>query len=299
MILNNISIFSTLSEIFISTGDEDLIRIYGKEKLLLERVIEAFKNLHDKDKVFENVKDLFNNDKTHYELIINYLVSNNILKEEDKIFKDEVVKNVIVLGRFHDEQKTSNALINVLNTTGLNYKINQFITLNNLPEKYISQLSTEIDLIILFSPFLLNMTEMKSLSREAYYKQIPIIHGSLEKSSFILGPILDPSLGTPSLECYLDRKLASAINPDKYLVVSRLLNKKDINDLDLLMNPMFNILIHFMSLELSNYFLKGKHSNIVSKEIEFDSITYETSVTKILKTGSFYNSDSLVSPFNS
>lgn len=278
--LNELEIFATEQELYININDNQLIKISGKDKPIVEKTIEFIKHHNDIEVVFNKNKDAYHNDKNYFNSIINFLVESNIVKIE--VDTDIISKRILLIANINKDY-FEKELIKCLNRSNLLY--HDFKIVNPYNENiYENYLEDGFDIIIVLSPCSNYYLGLEKLSDSAYEKNIPILHCGISNSILTIGPIVDPQLNTPSLFCYFKRKAASINNLDDFLSTITIENKKNIHSVFFTKNSYLDILFNFVGNELEKYFVRGKSSLIIGNEIEFNCINYNTKRTKILKT---------------
>lgn len=296
--LNNVAIFATTSELYITRGDQELIRVTGQEKHLLELVISEFNHAHDSDEVYTKLSSNFDNNKSHYDLVVDFLKANNILVDNQD--KGRIHKNLAIIGSFKDKASLTEIIETTFSKCQLTVNISSISEPIELDSNTFDVLTNGIDLIVLFAPYfgVIDMGVLNELSTYTYNKNISILHVGLENNSLIFGPLIVPELNTPTLSCYLQRKLSSYDNLSKFLTASNIPNKTVLSTIDLLSNRYFPVLINIICIELEKYYTKNITTGIVAREIEIDINDYSTSNIKILKMPNSLSQGSHFYPFN-
>lgn len=280
---NKLAIFSTESDLYITNEDYLLIKITGKDKDSLEFVLLHLQESDDLDEVFIKICDYFQGDRDYYDLIINYLISQNIIVLIDEPQKKNILtKRVIIVGRFLDKELLKKSFIEKLSNDHIEYNLIDILPPDT--DVIVKYKLIDIDIIIIFPPLLGSIANLSYFSYEAYSSGVPILHIGTGTTSLTLGPLIDPKSYTASLICYMKRIASSLENPSTFLTISEMVNKKYLLNIDVLLNPNFNLLVEFIKLELTKYFLKNKNTILIGREIRLNLVDYSTSNNKILKT---------------
>lgn len=285
------NVYLTESALYVTNEDGHLVEISGEEKDILATIIERFQLEKDKKVVFNQLKDEVLNDQGYFDLLLDYLLENKILKYSNS--QRQITKNIAVFGVFPNPDEANQLIQEALKTEFISYKATLFQASNNLDES-IKKNILDSDLVIIFSPIILNFNTIQRIGEFCDLNHIPILHVSSESSGYTVGPLLDSKQNTASLNCYFQRKLAALKDPKSYIVLKSIETKKQIQQNDCARSRYFKIILELIKIELSKYFVF--HSNsLLSKEIRFDGVSYETSVTKILKV---QNPTTTLAPFN-
>jgi len=290
--LENVNIFSTDTELYLSSGDDHITKFFGEDKNLIEMVLRRFEKTPESLAVFESLRSESSISRESFDLALNHLIQNQILIPERSTTKFR--KNIIVIGALKDITKIKN-YFELSDTKEIKYHVLSTFT-SYCYEDIVKSLSKDVDMVILLSPLLTNTKGIRDFSDALYSRNLPILCAGAERSSIFLGPIVDPLKSTPGLSCYIRRKIAGLKDPKEMLSITKLQNIKYINKIDLSSNPLFSMLLELIRLELDRYFLYDT-SRIISKEIELDSVSYTTKISKIFKT-EYFKPNYPVKPFN-
>src|SRR5688572_992295 len=118
---DKISVYEMDESLIISFGDSELVKVHGKEKNLLEIVLKNFRTETDPEIVYERVRSDFGSDRTQYELILHYLIDNDLLLITQP--PENLSKNIVILGNFEDCKQAAQLISKSLNSTYVKYKL--------------------------------------------------------------------------------------------------------------------------------------------------------------------------------
>lgn len=281
MILDNVFTFSTDNELFIAKGERFLLKIVGEDRKLLEVLLSAYNDVQSENSVFEKLKDQFNFDRGHFDLMVGFLKDQGILITQNE---NSIVSplNIKILCCCDDIEAVNSLSTNIFSSLNKDY----ILTIQDI-RSYKCDIDSDekTDMAIVFSPLFETENRIREISSFFYSKDIPVIHGGVEITSIILGPIISPAFNTPSLNCYIQRKRTGMQNFDKFLQVTKLRSTSE-NSIKLTKNKYFRILLEYIALEIDNFFSEN-YSGLIAREVEFDFINYISYNTKILKTRTF------------
>lgn len=142
-----------------------------------------------------------------------------------------------------------------------------------------------IQMLLVISPVFDHYSELEDLSNACYRREIPLMYAEFSPTSFSIGPIVEPSMHTPSLACYMKRKKVNLNNLDLYAEFIAADDKELLHGVMVSEFPYFNIGIELLKTELF-YFWKyqGKLSTrLMGKSVVLDFIQYRSEQSKVLK----------------
>ncbi|MFA8298924.1 MAG: hypothetical protein ACEPOV_02055 [Hyphomicrobiales bacterium] len=281
--LQNINIYSSLEHLYLYKGDHKLFKIEGEERQLVEYCIDAIKTSETVEEAYNKIKDKLEEDEEFFLQILEWLDENEVIELEktDEEEKWEVkTKEVIVVSSGFTKEEVENKIISTLNEKGRKLKLKQFIDVRN---DEVGELE-EADLILLFSPVFEHYQKVYDINRQAYEKGIMLFHVGMEQNTITLGPVVDSGFKTPCISCYLKRKITNLSNPKDFVKFMEIHDKKSLNELKLVENKYFDLMMSLLNLELEKVFIyNGMFSPLLGNSILFDPIGMFTEKSTIVK----------------
>jgi molybdopterin/thiamine biosynthesis adenylyltransferase len=298
MKVNNISIFSNADALYLTRADDNLIKITGKNKEILEQIIGSFSQTEDIEEAFLKAGNSV--DKGFFLQAVGWLKENQILVNGDRKRQEAQNIKIALYGDFADEAEVSEKLISKLNTEFLDYSLGSF-SRSSQNDFSVDTFLKGIDIILLFSPLYNDSEVIDLINRNAYKKNIPVFHAGLDNTTAILGPIVDPSLLTPCIDCYEKRRFSNLDNADGFWNFITIKGKRKIHSANITHNRIFPVFAELISKELSNFWSEGAaFSPLLSRSIKFDLVNYEIIKSKILRVNScdVCNKQTVYAPFD-
>lgn len=272
--LTNINIWKDENILFIKRADDNLLQIKGKDIINIEKIISFFRDNPNCniEKASEELKENINFDKENFNNAIEWLTNNGILEISD----DNTLSKEIKIAYKIDSDKLKEHFISNMDLFSCNNT--HLIELDG-------NLNSKIDLILIISPLFDNYNEIKEISEKTYKNDIPLLHFELSPNSITIGPLVIPERGTPSLSCYIKRKIVNSKDAKKLVNFIKSTNKNRINKLDPTIFPFFKLFCEIIKIELEKYFkYEGAFSeHLIGKTILIDFVNYDIEKSIILK----------------
>lgn len=268
MRLSNATIYSSSTNLYITSGDHSLIEVVGDDVALVEKILAGLAAMESLDSIYERIQVELDDDRDYFDEIIAWLQEQGIV-----IAEPESAPQAVATFLHAPYLKTGPSDELLVRLSGLG------------PREYkpVSD-HQEAELILMLSPLFEYQEEVMNLSRYAYQQRIPICHIGIDTSTFTLGPLMDAAVGTPCLNCYLRRKLANLKNPQKTLTFIQHPNKARLVQADPQSTPYFGVALTHLAVELNKFFSSTKQSSpLLGKSIVFDHFDYSITKSKILR----------------
>jgi hypothetical protein len=288
--LNSNTIYKNDHCLFVANGDHNLIEISGDSVLLAEYVIEGFKTEVSPDVVFDKLKNAFDNDRSYFDEICEWLVNNRIIEQ--------------VNDQLNEKISVPTYIVNISNRSNPLKAHKELSESSNLFQyNFIEEPNCDkAELILIFAPLFENLNEVLHINQFAYEKKIPLCHIGVDSSSvFTLGPLVYSELRTPCLNCYTKRKLTNLKKPSKTLSFIQHSNKEIIYQSDLSKSNYAKIALMHLRIELDKFFRsRRRFSSLLGKSLVFDNNDYSIVKATLLKVPDcpICNSSQNYSPFN-
>jgi hypothetical protein len=298
IIIDQVSVFESTEGIYISRGDHSLVNVKGKDASMVLNVIKEFKESDSSDDVFQLLREKYGIDESYYNKILNWLMKNRVLTTGGKT--DAKTRHFTIIGQFGGEEELVNKLFSRLNANDDNehYALLQYIDLKKPFDE--AAFNFETDAVLYFSPIFDNYETFKQINRTLYKNKINCLHIGIDEFSYTIGPFIIPSVSTPCLKCYSQRKLVNMGNPDEYVKFTAIQSIDKITSYSITDIRHFNLLAEHIKIALDDFFILGK-SDLIGKSVLVDLYDYNTQVSKVLKVPTCEvcsSSENIYTPFN-
>lgn len=271
-------IYSVNNAIYILKSDKELIKFSGKDKQIIEKIIDEFAVISDPKEVFSLIKDSLNNDLGFFYEVIEWLCENNVLVKQDQEVSKSKKINIGIYGSFVSPDSVIESLRKKINCID---KVKLYSTIA-VEEGFDID---EVNAFVILSPLFTNYSTTSKLNKKLYESEIPYIHLSFEGNSFTIGPLMHSKFGTPCLDCYKKRKLANLDNPEGLLKFINIPNKKVIaKNSDPTNSPFFKIAVEFLARELEKISSSiYPNTALLAHDVTFNGWDYTSVKNKIFK----------------
>ncbi len=142
-----------------------------------------------------------------------------------------------------------------------------------------------IQMLLVVSPVFDHYHLLEDISNACYRCQLPLLYAEFSPTAFSLGPLVEPSLGTASLACYMKRK---EVNLSKLNLYSEFIcseDKKQLQQAEASRYPYFHIGLQLLQTELAYYWkYKGQLSmRLMDRQIVLDFLQFQCEQCRVLK----------------
>lgn len=268
MKLTNTSIYSSATGLYIASGDHNLVEIAGADVPLVEKILVGLANADTVEGIYEQLRAECQDDRDYFDAIVAWLLEQNIVQAQPEAARPPVAT---YLHAPHLPGEARAQLLAALSAHGTQ----QY----SLVATY-----AEAEFMLLLAPLFEYQAELQQLNAFAYRHHLPMCHLGVDTGTFTIGPLINPSLRTPCLSCYLRRKLANLKNPAKTLTFIQHTNKNRLAHADPRLNPYLNVALIHLAVELDSFFKHGRaYSPLLGKSIVFEHLEYSLTKSKILR----------------
>lgn len=259
MKFNNCEIWGSSSCLYIRTPKDILVKLSGEDvskiKLVVESILSKEPNINSSLLIDSDVKE-----------VLMLLDKMGVIQDNKK--EEDVIQYKI--GIYSDE-----SMLKELKTRMPNFNIeiiHDFEKLNNY------------SLILILSPFFKDYITLSKIGYKSYQEQVPLLFCEFSAMSFTIGPLVLPKKHTPSLNCYLKRRMVNSKSPELFAEMITQYSEP-------LLKPKFqdfyyhDIYLTLICEEISKFLkLDGSYSkHLIGMSITTNFVTYEIEKSKILK----------------
>jgi hypothetical protein len=262
MKIRNIDIFESANTLYIKCSDGKLINISGDDIEKVKIVINHLMAGNSMKKLKSLV--LFPDEVDE---IVSYLYQNDILIDTEK--KREKKRDLV--GFYGD-----NVLFKLLKDKLNLISFKRVTTLDDLDE---------ITFLIVATPLFEHFIQLQEISTKAYKNNINVLYSEITSMSFTVGPLSIPDMQTPSLGCYMQRKLTNVKAPHLYTQFIYSKDKKTIKSSSIQDYPYFRVGLELLIEEINRYLkYDGTVSqHLIAKSLTINFFNYECEESRVLK----------------
>lgn len=263
--IDNMDIWQSPDALYCKHSDGQLVKIQsnGNEKIL--RVISHIRT-HGKLDDFHD-DDISRSDMNE---IVRFLLDNGILLK-DKDSADQKLK----IGFFGNEEIVT-ALAERQKLKGYQMDFKPVRTRDDLKG---------CQFILVSSPVFDQYRQLEDIAIESYRQQLPLLYSELSPTTFTVGPLVIPLLGTASLACYMKRKTVNLRNLGLYSEFIQCSDRQKCCQANVAKYPYFEASLCLLERELQCYWDHKGHcsTHLIGKSTVIDFSRYTTESSRILK----------------
>lgn len=189
--------------------------------------------------------------------IVRFLLDNNILEEVPETEKKERT-----IG-FTGPEDVFKTLPSYLSTDNYDIHFEKVRDATDLPG---------LNLLLVIAPVFDNYGELKVLSDASYRIGLPLFYSAFGPTTFTLGPLSVPQLDTPSLNCYIRRKVTNLKSPEMYATFIRSEVKEHVTASRVTDYPYFEAGMTLLRIETDRFL---RHHGNMSYQLMGKSYTYD------------------------
>lgn len=263
--IENMDIWQCHDALYCKRSDGNLIKIQSQAN---SKILEVIHHIQQE----KSMEDFSSEDVSREEFgeIVRFLLSNHIISKQKE--KNILEKQI----GFYGNDKVLAFLQNHFRAEGYQ--------LTFVPLKEKSQIQ-HLHLILVISPVFDYYTFLQELSDESYKSMTPLLYAEFSPTTFSIGPLVVPLMGTPSLQCYMKRKAVNLRNLGLYSEFIEAGDKEKCHEANICEFPYFNIGMQLISMEIERFWdYKGVLStDLMAKSIVINFSDYQIEKSRILK----------------
>lgn len=142
-----------------------------------------------------------------------------------------------------------------------------------------------LQFLLVLAPVFDHYQDLEEISHEAYRRQIPLLYAEFSPTCISIGPLVEPSMETPSLACYMKRKKMNLNNLGLYSEFIQSEDKEHVHQAQVSQYPYFHIGLELLRIELHYYWTYQARlsTRLMGKSISIDFIQYRCEQSRVLK----------------
>lgn len=266
--LENIDIWQCQQELYCKRSDGHLIKIQSPQ---IDKILKVLRGLQE-ERVWQDFEDEDLSQEERNE-IIRFLLQNHIIRREHKNPQGHILHKQIGVFAAEDifEQVTKRLCVKDFHF--------DFKAVNSCKDL------DGIHFLLVLAPVFDHYKRLEEISNACYRRQLPLLYAEFSPTCFSLGPLVEPSMETPSLACYMKRKKMNLNNLSLYSTFIRSEDKSLVQRALASEYPYFGIGLDLIACELGYYWLYQAQlsTRLMGKSIVFDFIQYRCEQSRVLK----------------
>lgn len=266
--LENIDIWQCQQALYCKRSDGHLIKIQSPHIDKVLQVLHGLKKEHD----WQASEDESLSAEERNE-IIKFLLQNQILRREYSNPAGHIQHKVIGIYAADDIVEQVQKRIRIDGFQFVFSRVNDAKDLEG------------IQFLLVLSPVFDRYTALEKIAKACYRRQIPLLYAEFSPTCFSIGPLVEPSMETPSLACYMKRKKINLNNLGLYSEFIRAEKKELLHETKASEYPYFGIGMDLLKTELYYYwhYQAQLSTRLMGKSITIDFIQYHCEQSRILK----------------